>query len=155
MIYAETAELKLVEPVNLGMFPFPKISGQKGSSEALTGAPEGFMISSRTKHPKEAMEFLQFLTSKKMGEKLVKDVGKYSAVQGTATEENATAIQREAVQHIVDAKSMVPWFDMDVDVEVADAYLTGVQQMLGGDMTPQQVMKAVQKAAKQVRASAE
>lgn len=101
------------------------------------------------------MEFLQFLTSKKMGEKLVKDVGKYSAVQGTATEENATAIQREAVQHIVDAKSMVPWFDMDVDVEVADAYLTGVQQMLGGDMTPQQVMKAVQKAAKQVRASAE
>ncbi|WP_045926020.1 ABC transporter substrate-binding protein [Bacillus siamensis] len=155
MIYAETAEIKLVEPVNLGMFPFPEISGQKGSSEALTGAPEGFMISSKTKHPKEAVEFLQFLTSKKMGEKLVKDVGKYSAVQGTATEENSTAVQREAVQHIVDAKSMVPWFDMDVDVEIADAYLTSVQQMLGGDMTPEQVMKAVQKAAKQVRAQAE
>lgn len=29
MIYAETAEIKLVEPVNLGMFPFPEISGQK------------------------------------------------------------------------------------------------------------------------------
>ncbi|MED4786112.1 extracellular solute-binding protein [Bacillus atrophaeus] len=155
MMYAETAEIKLVEPVNLGLFSFPDITGQKGSSNSLTGAPEGFMISSKTKHPKEAMEFLQFLTSKKMGEKLVKDVGKYSAVQGTATEENSTATQREAVQQIIDADSMVSWFDMDVDVEIADVYLSSVQQMLGGDMTPAEVMKSVQKAAKQVRAAAE
>ncbi|MGW8458550.1 ABC transporter substrate-binding protein [Bacillus atrophaeus] len=155
IMYAETAEIKLVEPVNLGLFSFPDITGQKGSSNSLTGAPEGFMISSKTKHPKEAMEFLQFLTSKKMGEKLVKDVGKYSAVQGTATEENSTATQREAVQQIIDADSMVSWFDMDVDVEIADVYLSGVQQMLGGDMTPAEVMKSVQKAAKQVRAAAE
>ncbi|WP_406589237.1 ABC transporter substrate-binding protein [Bacillus atrophaeus] len=155
IMYAETAEIKLVEPVNLGLFSFPDITGQKGSSNSLTGAPEGFMISSKTKHPKEAMEFLQFLTSKKMGEKLVKDVGKYSAVQGTTTEENSTATQREAVQQIIDADSMVSWFDMDVDVEIADVYLSGVQQMLGGDMTPAEVMKSVQKAAKQVRAAAE
>ncbi|MGM0861069.1 sugar ABC transporter substrate-binding protein [Bacillus atrophaeus] len=155
MMYAETAEIKLVEPVNLGLFSFPDITGQKGSSNALTGAPEGFMISSKTKHPKEAMEFLQFLTSKKMGEKLVKDVGKYSAVQGTATEENSTATQREAVQQIIDADSMVSWFDMDVDVEIADVYLSNIQQMLGGDMTPAEVMKSVQKAAKQVREAAE
>ncbi|MCG8397086.1 extracellular solute-binding protein [Bacillus atrophaeus] len=155
MMYAETAEIKLVEPVNLGLFSFPDITGQKGSSNSLTGAPEGFMISSKTKHPKEAMEFLQFLTSKKMGEKLVKDVGKYSAVQGTATEENSTETQREAVQQIIDADSMVSWFDMDVDVEIADVYLSSVQQMLGGDMTPAEVMKSVQKAAKQVRAAAE
>ncbi|MCY8488472.1 ABC transporter substrate-binding protein [Bacillus atrophaeus] len=155
IMYAETAEIKLVDPVNLGLFSFPDITGQKGSSNSLTGAPEGFMISSKTKHPKEAMEFLQFLTSKKMGEKLVKDVGKYSAVQGTATEENSTATQREAVQQIIDADSMVSWFDMDVNVEIADVYLSSVQQMLGGDMTPAEVMKSVQKAAKQVRAAAE
>ncbi len=155
MIYAETAEIKLVEPVNLGLFPFPKLSGEKGSPRALTGSPEGFMISSKTKHPKEAMEFLQFLTSKKMGEKLIKDVGKYSAVQGTATENNSTPIQREAVQDIVRAESMVPWFDMDVDVEIADVYAAGVQQMLGGTMTPREVMNSVQKAARQVKASSE
>ncbi|QYJ67103.1 ABC transporter substrate-binding protein [Bacillus velezensis] len=155
MIYAETAEIKLVEPVNLGLFPFPKISGEKGSPRALTGSPEGFMISSKTKHPKEAMEFLQFLTSKKMGEKLIKDVGKYSAVQGTATENNSTPIQREAVQDIVHAETMVPWFDMDVDVEIADVYAAGVQQMLGGTMTPREVMNSVQKAARQVKALSE
>ncbi|WP_139790785.1 ABC transporter substrate-binding protein [Bacillus velezensis] len=155
MIYAETAEIKLVEPVNLGLFPFPKISGEKGSPRALTGSPEGFMISSKTKHPKEAMEFLQFLTSKKMGEKLIKDVGKYSAVQGTATENNSAPIQREAVQDIVRAETMVPWFDMDVDVEIADVYAAGVQQMIAGTMTPREVMNSVQKAARQVKASSE
>lgn len=76
-------------------------------------------------------------------------------MQGTATEENSTATQREAVQQIIDADSMVSWFDMDVDVEIADVYLSSVQQMLGGDMTPAEVMKSVQKAAKQVRAAAE
>lgn len=90
-----------------------------------------------------------------MGEKLIKDVGKYSAVQGTATENNSTPIQREAVQDIVRAESMVPWFDMDVDVEIADVYAAGVQQMLGGTMTPREVMNSVQKAARQVRASSE
>ena len=44
MIYAETSEIQLVNgSVNLGLFSFPEISGQKGSSDLLTGAPEGFM----------------------------------------------------------------------------------------------------------------
>ncbi|ATH93040.1 ABC transporter substrate-binding protein [Bacillus glycinifermentans] len=149
MIYAETSEIKLVNgSVNLGLFSFPDISGQKGSSDMLAGAPEGFMISSKTKHPKEAMAFLKFLTSKKMGEKLVKDVGKFSPVKGTANKDNADANQLEAVDSLNKAKGMVAWFDMDVDAEIADAYLTNVQKMLGGDMRPEEVMKEVQKAAK-------
>ena len=80
MIYAETAEIKLVEPVNLGLFPFPKISGEKGSPRALTGSPEGFMISSKRSTRKKPWNFFSF-NLEKMGEKLIKDVGKYSAVQ--------------------------------------------------------------------------
>lgn len=149
MIYAETSEIKLVNgAVNLGLFPFPDIAGQKGSSDMLTGAPEGFMISSKTKHPKEAMAFLKFLTSKQMGEKLVKDVGKFSPVKGTANKGNADDNQLEAVESLNKAKGMVAWFDMDADPEIVDAYLTNVQKMLEGGMTPEQVMKDVQKAAK-------
>ncbi|MFN2744160.1 ABC transporter substrate-binding protein [Bacillus sp. z60-18] len=149
MIYAETSEIKLVnDTVNLGLFPFPDIAGQKGRPGMLTGAPEGFMISANTKHPQEAMAFLKFLTSKKMGEKLVKDVGKFSTVKGTAKRENADSNQLEAVKSLNEAKGMVPWFDMDTDPQVVDAYLTNVQQMLSGDKTPEAVMKEVQKAAK-------
>lgn len=154
IMYAETAEITLVPDVkNLGLFNFPAIEGQKGDSTYLTGAPEGFMISSKVKHPKEAMEFLKFLTSKEMGEKLVKDVGKYSAVKGTTNETNAAPIQIEAVNQILNAKQMVPWFDTDVDIEIVDAYLTNTQMLLNGEKTPQEVMKEVQKAADALRAS--
>jgi raffinose/stachyose/melibiose transport system substrate-binding protein len=110
------------------------------------------MISSKTKHPKEAMEFLEFLTSKQMGEKLVKEVGKYSAVNDTANSSNSTPEQLEAVDNILQAKEMAPWFDMAIDARIADAYLTGAQLMLNGDKTPKEVMKDVQKAAASVRA---
>lgn len=49
------------------------------------------------------------------------------------------------MQDIIRAETMVPWFDMDVDVEIADVYAAGVQQMLGGTMTPREVMNSVQK----------
>ncbi|AKO93080.1 ABC transporter substrate-binding protein [Priestia filamentosa] len=154
MIFAETAEIKLFGPIKfeLGMFNFPKVEDGKGNQTNLTGAPEGFMISSKTKHPKEAMEFLKFLASKDMGEKLVKDVGKYSAVQNTANSENTTPEQLDAVDNILKAEEMAPWFDMAIDSRIADAYLTGTQLMLNGDKTPKQVMKDVQKAANSVRA---
>jgi raffinose/stachyose/melibiose transport system substrate-binding protein len=109
------------------------------------------MISSKTKHPKEAMEFLKFLTTKHMGEKLVTDVGKYSAVKGTVNENNSSPEQLEAVQSILNTKEMAPWFDMSIDARIADAYLTGTQMMLNGDKTPKQIMRDVQKAADTVR----
>jgi raffinose/stachyose/melibiose transport system substrate-binding protein len=134
------------------MFNFPKVEDGKGNQTNLTGAPEGFMISSKTKHPEEAMKFLKFLASKEMGEKLVKDVGKYSAVKDTANSENTTSEQLDAVDNILKAEEMAPWFDMAIDSRIADAYLTGTQLMLNGDKTPKQVMKDVQKAANSVRA---
>ncbi|MEI4526801.1 ABC transporter substrate-binding protein [Priestia megaterium] len=154
MFYAETAEIKLFGPTKfkIGMFNFPKLEDGKGNTTNLTGSPEGFMISSKTKHPKEAMEFLEFLTSKQMGEKLVKEVGKYSAVNDTANSSNSTPEQLEAVDNILQAKEMAPWFDMAIDARIADAYLTGAQLMLNGDKTPKEVMKDVQKAAASVRA---
>lgn len=158
IIYAETAEIKLVEPgikFKLGFFDFPSIPGEKGSKDFLTGAPEGFMISAKTKHPKEAMKFLEFLTSKPMGEKLVKDVGKYSAVKETTNRTNATPEQIEAVNKILDAKEMVPWFDTDVDIEIVDAYLNGVQMMLNGQKSPKGIMKDVRKAAASLRESSQ
>jgi raffinose/stachyose/melibiose transport system substrate-binding protein len=156
MIYAETAEIKLFGPTKfeLGMFNFPEVEGGKGNQTNLTGSPEGFMISSKTKHPKEAMEFLKFLTTKQMGEKLVTDVGKYSAVEGTVNENNSSPEQLEAVQSILNAKEMAPWFDMSIDARIADAYLTGAQMMLNGDKTPKQIMRDVQKAADTVRIEA-
>ncbi len=157
ILYAETAEVRLVEPktkFQWGFLDFPAIEGGKGNPNYLTGAPEGFMVSSTTKHPDEAVKFLKFLTSRAQAEKFVKDVGKYSAVQGAVNENTATPLGIEAVKRVTSAEGLALWLDTDLDIKIVDAYLAGTQQMFNGEKTPEDVMQDVRKAAQQVREQA-
>jgi len=43
------------------------------------------------------------------------------------------------------------WLDTAMDSQVADVYMHDVQPLLNGKMTPEQVMKDVQKTAQAVR----
>ncbi|MBT2759203.1 extracellular solute-binding protein [Mesobacillus foraminis] len=154
--FFQLAEIGLIEPTlkeNLGVFNIPGIEGGEGNPNSITGAPEGIMISSKTKHPKEAMEFVKFLTSKEKGIEQLTEVSEYSAVKGTTNEENASKLQQEAIDLIANAEETYLWFDTAVDIKIVDAYLNGTQQMLDGKKTPEQVMKDVQKAAKDVKSA--
>ena len=55
MYYAELIEIPYIKMDNaemeFGMFNFPKIEGAKGNQDILTGVPEGFVVSSKTKYP--------------------------------------------------------------------------------------------------------
>ncbi|MDF2679162.1 MAG: sugar transporter substrate-binding protein [Brevibacillus sp.] len=157
IFYAETAEVRLVEPktkFQWGFLDFPSIEGGKGNPKYLTGAPEGFMISSTTKHPEEAVAFLKYLTSKESAEKFVKDVGKYSAVKGAVNEKTATPLGIEAVHRVTSAEGLALWLDTDLDIKIVDAYLAGTQQMFNGEKTPEEIMQDVRKTAEQVRTQA-
>ena len=79
-------------------FKLPGFADGKGDGGLLTGAPDGFMVSAKTQHPKEALEFLKFLTSADQGRKYVKVTGMTSAVKGSITAENADALARFAVR---------------------------------------------------------
>nr|WP_263323242.1 extracellular solute-binding protein [Neobacillus sp. Marseille-Q6967] len=154
--FFQLAEIGLIEPSlkeNLGVFNVPGVEGGEGNPDSITAAPEGIMISSKTKHPKEAMEFVKFLTSKEKGTEQLKEVSEYSAVKGTTTAENASKLQQEAIELIVNSEQTYLWFDTAVDIKIVDAYLNGSQQMLDGKKTPEQVMEDVQKAVKEVKSS--
>ncbi|MBM7588101.1 raffinose/stachyose/melibiose transport system substrate-binding protein [Bacillus pakistanensis] len=154
--FFQLAEIGLIEPTlkeDLGVFNIPTIEGGKGNPNSITAAPEGIMISSKTKHPEEAMEFVKFLTSKEKGIEQLTEVSEYSAVKGTTNSENASPLQQEAIDLIVNADKTYLWLDTALDIEIVDAYLNGTQQMLGGNKTPEEVMSDVQEAAKEVKAS--
>ncbi|WP_209123706.1 ABC transporter substrate-binding protein [Alkalihalobacillus sp. BA299] len=154
IVYLELSELRFVEPVaefELGFFDFPELDEEKGRPGYISGGPEGFVVSSTTKHPEEAIEFLKFLTSREMGEKLLADVGFYSAIKGAVNEDNSTPLQLEAVDILLNAEGMALWLDTDMDIAVVDAYLSGTELLLTGNKTPQDVMVEVQRAAKSIR----
>ena len=154
MFYLELVEFPDVEKAmkgNWGFFPMPAITDGKGDQSMITGAPDGFLVSSKTKHPKEAIEFLKFLTSKEEASKLTTQLGWPSPVKGATTPQNAVKQVAEGVNDLNKANGMAIWLDTDVNAKVADSYLSNAQLLLDGTKTPKQVIEEVKNVAKQVQ----
>ena len=138
-----------------GFFQLPGGTGGEGDERLITGAPDGFMVYGNTKHPEEAITFLKFLTSPEMGTEYVTRLGIPSSVVGATTEDNALATVVEGLEQINQASGMALWMDTDMDIRIVEVYLPGMQAVLGGSKTPEQVMQEVHDIAVTVQAQLE
>lgn len=155
MIYVELEEFgtvnKNMEGTPWGFFPMPEISGAAGNANFLTGAPDGFMVSSTTKYPDQAIDFLKFLLSVENGAKMVEMLTWPSPVIGAANKDNSPDFLIEGTKAVEEADGMALWLDTDIDIRVSDVYLPGLQDLLNGDITSAQLMEKVQQVAKTVQ----
>lgn len=155
MAYIELIEFTDVEKdiknTEWGFFPMPEMENGKGNQNYLTGAPDGFMISANTKHPDEAVEFLKFLTSLEMASKMVAETGWSSSVIGAVNKENAANFLIEGMEAVNEAEGMALWIDTDINIKIADVYLTGLQEVLNGSKTSIELMEEVREMAKTVK----
>ncbi|MFM1652423.1 ABC transporter substrate-binding protein [Brevibacillus sp. B_LB10_24] len=154
IFYLELEEFPDVEKNMAGnwdFFPMPDIPEGKGNQKYITGAPDGFIVSSKTQHPKEALEFLKFLTSKENAEKLVKTLGWPSPITGAVNEQTALKQVVEGVDIMKESEGMAEWLDTDVHAKIADTYLSNLQLLLNGTKSPEQIMNEVQEVAQDVK----
>jgi len=152
MIYMELVEFNQLkgsqaEKDGWDFFKLPGFADGKGDGNLLTGAPDGFMISSKTEHPAEAIEFLKFLTSAEQGKEYVKITGMTSAVKGSITAENADAMTLKGLDVLNAASGLALWLDTDMDARSTEVLLAGSQAILNGTETPEQVMAKVRETA--------
>jgi raffinose/stachyose/melibiose transport system substrate-binding protein len=152
MIYMELVEFNQLkgsqaEKDGWDFFKLPGFADGKGDGGLLTGAPDGFMVSAKTQHPKEALEFLKFLTSADQGRKYVKVTGMTSAVKGSITAENADAMTLKGLDILNAASGLALWLDTDMDARSTEVLLAGSQAILNGTETPAQVMAKVRETA--------
>ena len=153
--YEQFNQVQYIEPAKFdwAWFDMPPIDGAAGDQHALTGAPQGFMVSATTKHPDEAVAFLKYLTSVDVASKMVKDTSMISTVDGAINSGNADPKVIQIAAAIKAASSINVWMDDAMNSEVVDVYLKGIQAMVGGAMSPEDVMKSVQQKAADVKAS--
>lgn len=156
MMFCETQEVGEVEKLQAkdfqwSMFKFPDVTDGKGDQSRVTGAPEGFVISANTKHPKEAIAFLKFLTGKEVGLQEIKDIGIMNGMKGIYNTTNADPKVIEAADIMTKSTDIVQWLDTDLNAKMADVYLTQTQMLTGGSTTPEKMMQKVQETAKQVK----
>ncbi|MFT4413730.1 ABC transporter substrate-binding protein [Fredinandcohnia humi] len=158
MIYVELEEFQTVEDNmigNWGFFQMPAISEGKGNQNFTTGAPDGFIVSSKTKHPEEAITFLKFLTSKDNAVKLAEQIGWPSPIDGATNPDTALQQVVEGVETMKKAEGMAEWLDTDVHAKVADVYLSNIQLLLDGSKSPEEIIKEIQAVAKEVQSEVE
>lgn len=153
MLYAELVEIPYLAEenpdLNYGMFGLPVIEGA-GDAALLTGSPEGFVISSKTKYPEECIEFLKYLTGPEVGKKQVQEVGWFNAGIGIVDGLNDQKLV-EAYDVIKNADKMAGWFDSSLYSTVCNEYLTAISDLTNGDITPEGAIAKIQKAAKEAQ----
>lgn len=152
--YEQFNQVQYIAPAEFewSWFDFPDIAEGKGDQNALTGAPQGLMVSAQTKHPEEAVKFLQYLTTVELASKMVKDTKMISCVEGAITTETADGKLVEIADTIKKASSINLWLDNAMDSQVAASYMAGIQAMTSGSKTAEAVMADVQKKAEEVKA---
>ena len=157
MVYLELVEFYMLADTPVaeqgwGFFPLPPMEGAAGRNDLLTGAPDGFLISSKTEHAEEALAFLNFITSPEQAAKYVSTTGMTSAVIGSVTEETTTPETLAGLKALEDAAGMALWLDTDMDTASANVILAAGQGLLSGEETPEAVMEKVRAAAKETQA---
>ncbi len=154
MYYAELIEIPYIKADNaemeFGMFNFPKIEGAKGNQDILTGVPEGFVVSSKTKYPDECVEFLKWFLGKEVGTQMCQEIGWFNAAKGT-TEGLTDQALLDGYNAVMEAKAMSAWLDNALYSTVCDEYLNSVSALTGGDITPEQAMENIQAKAKEAQ----
>jgi raffinose/stachyose/melibiose transport system substrate-binding protein len=138
---------------NWDFIKLPPPANAAGDTGALEGAPDGFLVNQSSQHVDIAVDFLKYLTSLDNAKQLTKTLGWLSPVIGSATAENTFPQNVRVIEDISKASSMAIWLDTVTHIDVANAYLNGVQAMLDGTKTAADVLADVQAAAASAKAS--
>jgi raffinose/stachyose/melibiose transport system substrate-binding protein len=139
------------DPAGWGFFPMPEITDGAGLKNYIIGAPDGFLVSANTQHPKEVIAFLKYLVNDKNAAKIVKQLGWPSPVIGAVNTDTASDYLVAGMTRMEAADGMALWLDTDIHIKISDVYLPGFQEILDGTTTPQELMKKIQEAAKVVQ----
>jgi raffinose/stachyose/melibiose transport system substrate-binding protein len=134
-------------------FKVPGIPGEAGKPDYITGGAEAYCIAATTKYPDMAVEFLKFLTSPKQAYKQTAETGLPNPLIGGIDSGNGSSKLISAMKILEDYKGIAAWLDTDVEAKVADAFMAGLSECLGGNKSPAGVMADVRKAAAEVRES--
>lgn len=144
---AAGADTKL-KPAEFGFFRLPPPAGARGDVKAIEGAPEGYMINAASKKIPLAIDFMKFVTATNNAKVLsAPPYGQPSATIGGASEADMNPAVVAGLKDIAAASYLMPWLDTANTPRVAAAWLSSIQALLGGTMTPEAVMQEVKKAS--------
>ncbi len=130
---------------------FPSVPGAKGEQDALEGSADGYVVSAKTKFPDLAAAFLSYLTSPQVARQFVTSCKELVQVKGAVTPQNSSWYLAKYAWMVEHAKTISPWTDTLMERSVAETLMNGIQGMMAGEKTPEQIMAEVRQRQAMVK----
>jgi raffinose/stachyose/melibiose transport system substrate-binding protein len=137
---------------DFAMFRFPAIEGGAGDPGAGFLTPQGYMVSTKSAHPEEAVDWINFLVSDEMAAKSAEVLGVIPSNPTLIDAIDATDQYKWIANDIAESTGAVMVLDVLLDASVANAYLDAGVEVLNGTKTPQQAMDMIRAVALEAKA---
>ncbi|MBK9712436.1 MAG: extracellular solute-binding protein [Kouleothrix sp.] len=130
---------------NLGWFPFPAVDGGKGDPSDALGGGDGFTIGKNA--PKEAIDFVRFLTSAENQTAMTKAGFVSVPVVKGAEAGLDDPLLKEVQKRAGEAKYYQLYYDQYLPPAVGQAVNDSTQGLFAGTSTPEDAAKTIEESA--------
>jgi raffinose/stachyose/melibiose transport system substrate-binding protein len=130
---------------NLGWFPFPTVEGGAGDPSDALGGGDGFAIGKNA--PKEAIDFIRFLTNVENQTAMTKAGTVSVPVVKGAEAGLADPLLKDVLSHLSQAKYYQLYYDQYLPPAVGQAVNDATQGLFAGTASPEDVAKTIEEAA--------
>ena len=129
---------------DLGFFAFPEVAGGEGEPGALMGGVTYFCVN--PKASQTSIDFVNYMGEKKNQEDYAKAFSTIPAsepARAVVTDESL----KQVIEYLDKAPSMQLWMDTALGTNIGNALNAAVVNMLSGQGSPEDIVKAMQDAA--------
>lgn len=124
------------------VIPFPVFEDGKGTStEIFGGAVDGFYVSNTTEHPKEAVDFLMYLSEQLGTQGFLAGAGLPSWNIDDLDTSGLSTLDKSAADIMKTATSFIAWWDNILPADSAETHKNLIAQLLVNDITPEEFCK--------------
>ena len=129
------------------MFRFPPIEGAPSDGSTNMVVPQGMQISSKTKHPEEAVAFASFLVTPEISKLFAEMRGAIPSNAELVPEMEATSQFKFVAEDIASLSEAYNVLDVLLEGAVSEAYLDMGTEVLNGTKTPSEAMEVIRDTA--------
>lgn len=125
-------------------FNLPAIEGEKGDQTSVLGLNVGFIVNQKSKHKKEAIELLKFMTREDVISKFT-SIGELPLVREAFKIDTPNPLTIKLGSLLDTTSTVVAPPDTGYDLKVADAFYSAIAQVLGGVKDPDSALQELDK----------
>jgi raffinose/stachyose/melibiose transport system substrate-binding protein len=126
---------------------FPTVDGGKGDPTVQIAGTSDIVLSNKTQHPKELIEFAKWMTSLEATTQMAADSGLLYGTKGSTPPDKLTSYDKKALDFLSSATDSFDWYappDFTISFETGDQMFNACVGLMLKQMTPEQFVQKLE-----------